>query len=163
PEFRSASAVAQFGLSLADARPVTNGEGLAWAGGRCKLAIVNHVPHVRYAQKLTAAPIVLETHHIFSDLIDTHGIATSQSSSCDRGDARESEERQIWREVAGCVNLTAREHEIISPHARAAWLVKPYARQRQPRQRTWPDVLKANKLSWPVATSDEFDVLLWGT
>jgi glycosyltransferase involved in cell wall biosynthesis len=76
---------------------------------------------------------------------------------------RTAEERKVWRDVAGCVNLSPSENEIISAHARASWLVKSYTPRRLLRRRPWPEVVAANNLPARLLASSEFDVMLWGS
>jgi GT2 family glycosyltransferase len=161
-EFRDASPIARIGLLLADARPVADSDRLIWAADRCQFAIVNHLPHVGYTQRLTRAPIILETHDIYSTLLNSHGIPGFVPKGPDGIELRAVEERKVWSEVAGCVNLSPSEHQIISGHSRASWLVKPVTPQRIPGRRAWLEVLKSNGLPQRFQMSNEFDVMLWG-
>src|SRR5262245_25420224 len=163
PEFRNASPVSRMGLLLKSARPVANSDGLAWAAGKSGLAIVHHLPHVRYTQRITRAPIVLDTHDIFSKLLDTHGIPGFVHKWPDGMELRTAEEREVWRDGAGCANLSPSENEIISAHARASWLVKLYVPRKVLRTRAWPEVVAANNLPARLRASSNFDVMLWGS
>ena len=159
-EFRSASPVNRIQLLLAEPK-VEKAQALSWCGRKASVAIVNHVPHLIFAESLTRAPIILETHDIYSDLLTSHGIPKFVPRGPDSIELRRTEERSAWARVAACINLSPIEHAEISQIAKRAALVRPYITKRQ-SARSWPEFLAANDLPPAFCQTSLFDIMLWG-
>ena len=159
--FRESSPVGRMGMLLAEAkidRPIA----AAWCADRCVLTVVNHLPHVEFAERLANAPIVLETHDIFAKLLTLHGIPNFVPKGPDGDGRRAAEENGVWSRVAACVNLSPDDHAIVAPVARCSALARPYVDRAQHRKRTWPEVLAANRLPAELRNIAPFDIMLWG-
>jgi glycosyltransferase involved in cell wall biosynthesis/MoaA/NifB/PqqE/SkfB family radical SAM enzyme len=162
PDFRRASPVRRMELLLADAK-ADDQHGLSWLAERAAFAVVNHLPHVEFTSRLTKAPLILETHDIYSKLLDTHGVPGFVPSGPDGPDLRLAEEKAVWRKVAACVNLSSEDHEIVMNEVAVAVLARPYAARRNRTPRSWHEVVTANRLGDNFRTTDEFDLMLWGS
>jgi glucosyl-dolichyl phosphate glucuronosyltransferase len=161
PEFRCASPIRRIQLLLAE--PVAErARPLAWCANCATLAIVNHLPHVTLAERLTRAPIVLETHDIYSRLLDAHGIPAFVPKGPDGKDLRIAEEEKVWARVAACVNLSPQDHEDVARVAKFSVVARPYAIKRH-RRRSWLEVLAENRLDSEFHSGSWFDVMLWGS
>jgi GT2 family glycosyltransferase len=161
-DFRDASPVRRVGLLLADAKS-DDQPGLCWFAEKAAFAVVNHLPHVEFTNRLTKAPLILETHDIYSKLLSTHGVPRFVPPGPDGPDLRLVEESTVWKSVAGCVNLSPDDHEVIKKHAALAVLARPYVARRSLTRRSWPEVLAANGLPDSFTTANEFDLMLWGS
>ena len=162
PDFRRASPVRRMELLLADAK-ANDQCGLSWLAERAAFAVVNHLPHVEFTSRLTTAPLILETHDIYSKLLDTHGVPEFVPSGPDGPDLRLAEEKAVWRKVAACVNLSPEDHEIVANEVAVAALARPYAARRNRTPRSWSEVVAANQLGDDFRAADEFDLMLWGS
>jgi Glycosyl transferases group 1 len=161
PEFRTASPVRRIQYLLAEPT-IEQPRELAWCAKRAALAIVNHLPHVGFAEQLTQAPIVLETHDIYSRLLDSHGIPGFVPRGPDGQPLRMAEEKEAWARVAACVNISPEDHEEVARVAKFSVLARPYVMKRH-SMRSWPEVLGANRLDAAFRTANLFDVMLWGS
>jgi hypothetical protein len=159
--FRESSPVGRMGMLVADAR-IDRPAAAAWCGKRAVLTVVNHLPHVAFAERLSKAPIILETHDIYGKLLTTHGIPSFLPRGPDGASLREAEEVDVWRRVAGCVNLSPEDHAVIARAARHAALARPYVARIQRPTRSWPEVLAANRLPASLRPVTSFDIMLWG-
>ncbi|CAH2601900.1 Glycosyltransferase [Rhodovastum atsumiense] len=159
--FRAASVVTRVQLLLRD--PVTTEpEALAWAGRRAAVALVNHLPQLLLTETLTRAPVVLATHDIYSDLIRSHGVPEFVPHGAIDDAACRREERECWHRVAVCANISTEEHALIRRDARHAVLVRPYAAPRLPSDRSWPEIVAANRLPDACREVSGCDILVWG-
>lgn len=162
PEFLKASPVKRTCMTLAD--PVTtNAPAAAFLGERADIAVVNHLPHLDATRQLTKAPVVLETHDVFSALLDVHGIPGFVPKGPDGRKLRLAEERQAWASVDFCVNLSLDDQRAIAPHARQAAYVRPARDSTEPSQRSWPEVAVANDIPEKMLSPGFFDIMLWGS
>ena len=161
PDYQNRSAIRRFELELEGARPL-NPALLAWAGAAARLTIVNHAIHMAFAQRISAAPIILETHDILARQIQSHGLPDFVGADNENQALREADQQDIWRRAAACVNLSPQDDAIIARHARASICLRPYAEAATPRPRPWPQVVRANALSAPFGDHESFDILLWG-
>jgi glucosyl-dolichyl phosphate glucuronosyltransferase len=162
PKFRTASPVRRIQLLLA--KPTTEqAHALAWCAKRATLAIVNHLPHVAFADHLTQAPIVLETHDIYSHLLDSHGIPGFIPGGPDGRHLRMTEEQETWAQVAACVNLSPEDHEHVAKAAKFSVLIRPYVTNPERSRRSWLEVLAENRLDPAFRTCSVFDMMLWGS
>lgn len=161
PEFQRASPVKRVSMMFQGAR-MNNAAGAAWCAQKAVLAIVNHLPHVALTRDLTKAPIVLETHDLYSNLLTSHGIPGFVPKGPDGQTHREIEEAEVWRGVAACVNLSSDDHEAISRVAKKAFLVRPYINGTKIQRRSWLEVMAANKLPESYKAINQFDMMLWG-
>jgi len=161
-DFRHASPVRRTGLLLSNATAEDHIE-LSWLAERAVFAVVNHLPHVEFTRRITKAPLILETHDIYSKLLDTHGIPAFVPRGPDSPELRLVEERAVWRTVAACVNLSPEDHAIVSKDAALAVLARPYVATRSSTRRSWLEVVAANGLPEKFRTTNEFDLMLWGS
>jgi glucosyl-dolichyl phosphate glucuronosyltransferase len=161
-EFRRASPVRRMELLLANAQ-AEDQDGLRWIAKKAVFAVVNHLPHVEFTSHLTKAPLILETHDIYSKLLATHSIPPFVPPGPDSPELRLIEEKAVWRKVAACVNLSPEDHKIIEKDAAVAALARPYVPRRSSVRRSWPEVLAANGLPDKFRTTNEFDLMLWGS
>lgn len=159
--YASGSGVRRFELELAGAKCSVPGL-LAWAGEAADLAIVNHAAHMAFAERITRAPIVLETHDVLTEQLALHGWPDFVSLRGEPTESRHAEEQSIWRRAAVCATISPEDHAKIAPHARLAILVKPAATEATPSLRPWSEVVRANHLDSAFAASEDIDVLLWG-
>jgi hypothetical protein len=159
--FQQRSPVARFGMLLADAS-IDRPAAAAWCAARAILSVVNHLPHVAFAERLAKAPIVLETHDIFAKLLSVHGIPSFVPREPDGDGLRAADEAEVWRRVAACVNLSPADHVVVAPVARRSALARPYADRAGSPIRPWPDVLACNGLPAGLGTAPPFDIMLWG-
>lgn len=159
--FRESSPVGRMGMLLADAK-IDLPAVAAWCADRAVLTVVNHLPHVAFAERLASAPIVLETHDIYAKLLTQHGIPEFVPKGPDGDRHRETDEIDVWRRVAACVNLSPDDHAIVTPVAKCSVLARPYIHRTQRPPRSWPDVLAANRLPSDLRTATPFDIMLWG-
>jgi glucosyl-dolichyl phosphate glucuronosyltransferase len=161
-DFRDASPVRRIGMLLADAKADDQPE-LSWCGEKATFAVVNHLPHVEFTRRLTKAPLILETHDIYSRMLDTHGIPGFVPRGPDSPHLRLAEERAVWGKVAACVNLSPEDHEIVKRDAAVAVLARPYAARRTLTRRSWDQVLATNGLPESFRTKEPFDLMVWGS
>jgi hypothetical protein len=159
--FRESSPVGRMGMLLADAK-IDRPAAAAWCADRTVLTIVNHLPHVAFAERLASAPIVLETHDIFAKLLTLHGIPDFVPRGPDGDRRREADEIDVWGRVAACVNLSPEDHAVVSPVARCSALARPYVNRVPRPARSWPEVLAANRLPAELRDVPPFDIMLWG-
>lgn len=159
--FRESSPVGRMGMLLADAK-IDRPAVAAWYADRAVLTVVNHLPHVAFAERLARAPIVLETHDIYAKLLVQHGIPEFVPKGPDGASLRETDEIDVWRRVAACVNLSPDDHAVVTPVAKCSALARPYIHRTQRPPRSWPDVLTANRLPSKLRTATPFDIMLWG-
>jgi hypothetical protein len=164
-EFREGSPVARIGMLLADAA-IDDPAAAAWCADRAALTVVNHLPHVAFAERLARAPIVLETHDIFARLLTTHGIPDFVPRRPDGPELREADEADVWHRVAACVNLSPDDHAIVARAAKRSVLARPYVERtdlyRCLNGRSRPDVAAANGSPASYRTTSRFDIMLWG-
>lgn len=161
-DFQSASPVLRIQRLLAE--PI--GErmrALAWCGRRACFAVVNHLPHVAFGEYLTQAPIILETHDLYTHLLDSHGIPEFIPDGPDSHDLRAVEERAAWRRVAACVDLSPDDHEQVEKDAQYSMLVRPYVIKQEGRRRSWLQVVAENRLDPIFRKITLFDIMLWGS
>jgi Glycosyl transferases group 1 len=159
--FRESSPVGRMGMLLAGAR-VDRPAVAAWCADRTVLTIVNHLPHVAFAERLASAPIVLETHDIFAKLLTLHGIPDFVPKGPDGDRRREADEIRVWGRVAACVNLSPDDHAVVSPVVPCSALARPYVHRIPRSVRSWPEVLAANRLPAELRNAPPFDIMLWG-
>jgi hypothetical protein len=163
--FREGSPVRRIGMLLAGAI-FDDSETAAWCADRAVLTVVNHLPHVNFAERLAQAPIVLETHDIFARLLTTHGIPDFVPGHPDGDELRKADEADVWRRVAACVNLSPDDNAVIRRAAKRSVLARPYVDRTNLYQRldrrNWPDVVAANGLPASYRTTSQFDIMLWG-
>lgn len=161
PDYKKRSGIRRFELELEGAKALDEG-ALAWAGANAQLAIVNHAVHMAFTERVTKAPIVLETHDVLTHQIESHGWPDWVSLSGEPKALRDDDQRDMWRRAAVCVNLTPNDHEEIAKYARAAMFVRPTAEPAAATLRPWADVVAANDLSAEFAAREDIDILLWG-
>jgi GT2 family glycosyltransferase len=161
PDFAGASVVRRVGLMLRDPA-VAEPEALAWAGRHAAVAVVNHLPQLMLTEAITRAPIVLETHDVYSNLIAVHGVPDFVPRTRPDPEAERRDEAACWARVAACVTLTPEDHAVVAPAARHAVLARPYVARRAPSGRSWAEVVAQNGLPPALAAAEEFDILLWG-
>jgi glycosyltransferase involved in cell wall biosynthesis len=159
--FNHCSPVRRFGMLLADAR-VDDPAGAAWCSGCAVLSVVNHPPHVAFAERLSRAPVVLETHDIFAKVLARDGLPRFVPRRPDGAHRREADENDIWRRVAACVNLSPDDQSVVSRVATCSVLARPYVSRRDLDIRSWPGVIAANGLPPHYRQTPQFDVMLWG-
>ncbi|MBY0565187.1 MAG: glycosyltransferase [Hyphomonadaceae bacterium] len=159
---RSAVRRLELELSLAKPRDPQDADVLAWATRAAQLTVVNHAFHMAFAQRLSAAPVVLETHDVVLQQLESHGWPPFVDLGSEPRAMRDSDQRDLWRRADVCVNLTAADHDAIAPHAKAAFLIAPAAPKANMTLRPWSDVVTANQLSAAFAERETIDVLLWG-
>ncbi len=160
-EFKESSPLGRMLALFAD--PVMEDPGgLEWAGKRAAFALVNHLPHVPPTRKITKAPIILETHDVFSELLEKHGVPGFVPTDGADTSKQLEEEKKVWTSVEACVNLTPEDHALVTPFARKSFFIRPYSPFPRPPTRTWPEVVSANNLPEPFQTANRFDVMLWG-
>ncbi|WP_419913039.1 glycosyltransferase [Hoeflea sp.] len=161
-EFRSASALKRMSMLLANA--VTETPKLVdWIGRTAKVAIVNHAPHVEATRSLTNAPIILETHDIYSHLLDIHGVPGFVPSGPDGPALRLEQERAIWKAVDCCVNLSESEQREIADFALRSVFVRPIRNRSTPSDRPWLQFAKENNIACENGAPGFFDIMLWGS
>jgi hypothetical protein len=160
-DYKQRSGVRRFELELESARPLDAGL-LKWAGAAAQLTIVNHAPHMAFAERVSRAPIVLETHDILTHQLESHGWPKFVSLKDEPAALRDADQQDIWRRANVCVDLSPDDHAEISRYARAAVFIRPTAEAAAPRLRDWREVVRRNALAPDFAASDEIDVLLWG-
>lgn len=136
---------------------------VAWAGTRAAICVVNHAMHVGLAERITQAPIVLETHDVCAELLNVHGLPHFLPPGADDPALRAQEEQAIWRRVAACVNLAPADHAAVSPHARIAEFVRPVPTRQRPAAIPWPEMAAAHAFPPALAAAGRIDVLLWGS
>jgi len=164
-DFRERSPVARIGMLLAGAA-IDDPAVAAWCADRAALTVVNHLPHVAFAERLAKAPIVLETHDIFAQLLTTHGIPDFVPRHPDGHKLREADEADVWHRVAACVNLSPDDHAVVARAAKRSVLARPYV-ERTDLYRCLgdcrrPDVVAANRPPASYRTTSQFDIMLWG-
>ncbi|MCW5773405.1 MAG: glycosyltransferase [Rhodospirillaceae bacterium] len=142
---------------------VLDPNAVSWAGTRAAVAVVNHVMHVGLAERITRAPIILETHDIHSELLDAHGIPHYVPPGPDSRDRRHCEEQAVWRRVAACVNISPDDHAVVARHAKLAELVRPLPAPNPKPARRWADFAAANRFPRALIAAGRIDVLLWGS
>lgn len=163
--FKPASSVGRFAQALANCTlpdPVAAG----YIASRAVVAVVNHAQHMAAARSLTAAPVILETHDVLTDLLDLHGIPAFVPGGRDSRSARLADERALWAQAACCVNLSAADHAEIAPFARQAALIRPCRPLSGATGRTWPEIVQAHdRAGWSAnaAGCGNFDLMLWGS
>lgn len=157
--FREGSPVRRIGMLLADGI-FDDPETATWCADRAVLTVVNHLPHVNFAERLAKAPIVLETHDIFARLLTTHGVPDFVPGYPDGDKLREADEADVWRRVAACVNLSPDDNAVIRRAAKRCVLARPYVDRTNLHQH--PDVVAANRLPAGYRTTSQFDIMLWG-
>lgn len=162
PEFRAASPVLRAELILANT--VTFQPRLKrWLKINADLAIVNHVSHLGAVEALTTAPVILETHDVYSNLLDIHGVPRFVPKGPDSTELRLREESAAWRRVAYCVNLSPNDNQEVACHTQRSAFVRPFKAQTSPSDRLWPEVCAANHFQGPAAEAGAFDLMLWGS
>jgi glycosyltransferase involved in cell wall biosynthesis len=161
PEFASATTLRRMAMLFAE--PTSDDRVyLAWLARHARLSLVNHLPHVLFAASLTRAPMVFETHDIYTKLLATHGVPQFVPESPAPAAVQLSEEAAIIAKAAACVNLSEEDQAVVAPHARFARVIRPYARSRSLTRRSWPEVVAANKLGPHFLQDGRFDLMLWG-
>jgi hypothetical protein len=160
-DYREGSPVRRIGTLLADAT-VDDPAAAAWCADRAVLSVVNHLPHVAFAERLAKAPIVLETHDIYAKLLTSHGIPYFVAKGPDGDELRRADEMDVWRRVSACVNLSPEEHAAVAPVAKRSILARPYVDTSEPDRRSWLEVVAANRLPASYRTINRFDIMLWG-
>jgi hypothetical protein len=161
PDYKNRSGIRRFELELEGAKALDEA-ALRWAGANAQLAIVNHAVHMAFTERVTQAPIVLETHDVLTHQIESHGWPDWVSLAREPTEKRDADQRDMWRRAAVCVNLTPNDHDEIVAHARAAVFVRPSAEPATAIKRRWADVVEANALSEEFAAREDIDILLWG-
>ena len=159
--YASGSGVRRLELELAGAKCPVPGL-LTWAGEAADVAIVNHAQHMAFAERVTRAPIVLETHDVLTDQLASHGWPNFVSLRGEPKEMRHADEQAIWRRATVCATISPEDHAKIAPHARHAILVRPAAIETTASMRPWSEVVSANHLNSAFAASEDIDVLLWG-
>jgi hypothetical protein len=159
--YRDGSPVRRIGMELADAT-LDDPVAAAWCADRAVLSVVNHLPHVAFAERLAKASVVLETHDIYARLLTSHGIPHFVGKGPDGDELRRADEMEVWRRVAACVNLSPEEHAAVAPVARRSVLARPYVDRAEPARRSWLEVVAANRLPAGCRAIDRFDIMLWG-
>ena len=163
--FKPASAVGRFAQALANCA-VPDRVTADYIAARAVVAVVNHAQHMAAARSLTAAPIILETHDVLTDLLDLHGIPAFVPGGRDGRDARLADERALWSQAACCVNLSTADHAEVLPFARQAALIRPCRPPAGATGRTWPEIVQAHGAAgWSgnAAACGNFDLMLWGS
>lgn len=160
--FQDASPVARMGRLLA-APQTTNMPAAKVLGDEAEIAIINHIPHFEATREFTSANVVLETHDVFSHLLDIHGVPNFVPKGPDSQELRLSEERKLWASAELCVNLSSEDHTFISPHARQSAYVRPTKSRTSPSERSWLEVARANRLPPEKVSPGYFDIMLWGS
>ena len=160
-DYREGSPVRRIGMMLADAT-VDDPAAAAWCADRAALSVVNHLPHVAFAERFARVPIVLETHDIYTKLLTAHGIPDFVRKRPDGDELRKADEMDVWRRVSACVNLSPEEHAAVAPVAKRSILARPYVDTSEPDRRSWLDVVAANRLPASYRTINRFDIMLWG-
>jgi hypothetical protein len=115
---------------------------------------------VLFAERLTKAPIILETHDLYSQLLANHGVPGFVPGGPDSETLRLVEEKQVWSRVAACVSVSAAEHGLIDGVARASAFIPPVLPEAPPRR---PEAIAAHTHSAGIGESEMFDVMLWGS
>ncbi len=161
PDYRKRSAIRRYELELEGAI-ASDAAVLVWAGAAARLSIVNHAMHMAFAERISAAPIVLETHDVLTHQLESHGWPKFVSHANEPKALRDSDQHDMWRRAAACVNLSPEDHTEIALHARVSKFVRPIATSSASQTRPWPDVVRANALSTAFAANESIDVLLWG-
>ena len=160
PSFTQASTLGRMLMQLSEPTLI-DPQTTSWAGRNAALALVNHIPHVPFAERLTSAPVVFETHDIYSNLLTSHGVPEFVPENPKTPAAQLAEETAVFARVAACVNLSEDDDAIISRHAKISHVISPYARSRTLARRSWPDVVHANELDEEFRVGN-FDLMLWG-
>ena len=160
-DYKNRSGIRRLELELEGAKALDEGV-LRWAGDNAQLAIVNHAVHMAFTERVTKAPIVLETHDVLTHQIESHGWPDWVSLTREPTALRDADQRDMWRRAAVSVNLTPSDHEEIAAHARASVFVRPSAEPVEAVKRPWADVVEANALSEDFAAREDIDILLWG-
>lgn len=135
---------------------------LSQAARHAKIAVVNHIPHLEFAKTITSAPTILETHDIFSHLLNVHGIPDFVPRGRDSMPSRLADEKKIWKKANVCVNLASADHALISKVNKNSFFIKPYLEPRSLALRPWGRVIKQNNLSSKFHSSRSFDLMFWG-
>jgi GT2 family glycosyltransferase len=162
PAFLDASPIERLNRVLEGAL-LLDPNAAAWAGTRAAVAIVNHLMHVGLTERITRAPIILETHDICSDLLDSHGVPYFVPDGPDSPERRAAEEQALWTRVAACVNLSPADHAVIARHARVAEFIRPIPTPPDRPPRSWAETAAANAFPQPLWEAGKIDVLLWGS
>lgn len=160
-DYRSRSGIRRLELELEGALPL-NSEVLNWAGAAASLSVVNHASHMAFAQRVSSAPIILETHDVLTQQLESHGWPNFVSLEYEPLHLREQDQAAIWNRAHFCVNLSPEDHTAISACNPSSAFVRPYASSVAPVRRPWSDVVAANNLSPDFAASEDIEVLLWG-
>lgn len=161
PEFIAATTLKRMVMLFAEPT-MDDPAALAWAARKARVAIVNHLPHVLFTERLTHAPVVFETHDIYTNLLESHGVPEFVPANPVGRAAQLEEETAVFARVAACVNLSSVDHSFVSLYARSSTVVRPYARSRSLVRRSWPQAVQANKLDSRFLGTPVFDVMLWG-
>ncbi|CEJ13140.1 putative glycosyl transferase [bacterium YEK0313] len=163
--FKPASSVGRFAQALANCT-LPDRVAAGYIASRAVVAVVNHAQHMAAARSLTAAPVILETHDVLTDLLDLHGIPAFVPGGRDSRSARLADERALWAQAACCVNLSAADHAEVLPFARQVALIRPCRPLSGATGRTWPDIVQAHGAAgWSAnaAGCGNFDLMLWGS
>lgn len=161
PDYVRGSAVRRYELALAEVG-TAHAAALAWAGAAARLTIVNFAFNMAFAERISAAPIILETQDVLLDQIGSHGLPDFVDEDHETAWRRAADQQDMWRRAAACVNVSASDHAAIAPHAAYSVHVRPFSRAGAAAVRPWDEVLRANGLSdWP-AEAPAIDLLLWG-
>ncbi len=116
-----------------------------------------------FAESVSHAPIILETHDIYTDLIRSHGIPEFVPQTPTDSLKTRREEEDSWARAAVCVKLSPEDHAIIAKFSKRAVLARPYVRSLSGSGRQWAEIVKANRLRGSFLEAGEIDILLWGS
>lgn len=160
-EFRVAGTAKRMMMLLA--QPVLDDPAtVAWGARAARAALVNHLPHIGFVEQLTRTPILFETHDIYTQLLDSHGVPDFVEASERPADEQLADEQQVFARAAACVNLSDDDDRAVAPHARISAIIRPYSRSREVQRRSWPDFVRSNGLGPEFLREGHFDLMLWG-
>lgn len=161
PDFAGGTTLRRMALIFAEPA-FPDRDYVAWLARNARLSLVNHLPHVLFAARLTRAPLVFETHDIYTKLLATHGVPQFVPENPAPTAVQLAEEAAIFAKAAACVNLSEDDQGVVAPHTRFARVIRPYARSRSLVRRSWPEVVAVNNLDASFLSANRFDLMLWG-
>ena len=162
PEFRRASPIRRAELLISEVVTAQTSE-MSWLHRMAKVAVVNHLPHMRLAKKIVDGPLILELHDIYAELVKAHGIPSYVRKGRDSEQLRIKEERETWKLADACVTLSSLDYQQVRPHVGNCWLIPPYRAATSATRRSWPEFCEANRISPNLSAFGVFDLLLWGS
>jgi glycosyltransferase involved in cell wall biosynthesis len=160
-EFVDATSLGRMAMLFAEPA-VACRPALAWLARNASLTVVNHLPHALFAERLTRAPMVLETHDVYTKLLATHGVPEFVPQRAAPHAVQFAEESAILAKAAACVNLSDEDQALVAPQSRLSRVIRPYARTRKLVRRSWPEVVASNRLDSKFLSLNRFDLMLWG-